>query len=104
MCGIGGVLGDRTGLDERALLAALDHRGPDHRGAIAPAEGVWLAAARLAIRDPSAAGDQPMVDDECALALVYNGEVFNARALRDELEARGHRFRSRSDTEVVLRG
>jgi len=101
MCGIGGVLGDRAGVDGAALLRALDHRGPDRRAVLEPAPGVWLAATRLAIRDPSAAGDQPMADGESAL--VYNGEVYNAGELRARLEGRGHRFRSRSDTEVVLR-
>jgi asparagine synthase (glutamine-hydrolysing) len=101
VCGIGGVIGDRAGVDGAALLAALGHRGPDQRAELAPAPDVWLAATRLAIRDPSAAGDQPMVGGDCAL--VYNGEVYNAGGLRAELEALGQCFRSRSDTEVVLR-
>ncbi|POX56479.1 asparagine synthase (glutamine-hydrolyzing) [Streptomyces sp. Ru71] len=86
-----------------AMTATLTPRGPD-------AGGVWLGERaaighrRLAVVD-LAGGAQPMTDrpDEPALVLTYSGEVYNHHALRAELRARGHRFRTRSDTEVVLR-
>jgi asparagine synthase (glutamine-hydrolysing) len=84
------------------MAAALDHRGPDGDGAFAD-EGVALAFRRLAIIDLSDAGMQPFASDNGALRLLYNGEVYNYRELRRELEARGHRFRSATDTEVILR-
>lgn len=104
MCGIGGIVGDVARFDGAALLRALRHRGPDHQADAAPAPGVWLAAARLAISDPSPAGHQPMQSADGRVTLVYNGEIYNADRLRRELEGRGHVFRSRADTEVVLEG
>jgi asparagine synthase (glutamine-hydrolysing) len=104
MCGIGGILGPAAGLDGAALLAALHHRGPDARGEARPAPDVWLAATRLAINDLSPAGNQPMSTADGALVVVHNGEIYNAPALRDRLSARGHQFRSRCDTEVLLHG
>jgi asparagine synthase (glutamine-hydrolysing) len=84
------------------MTEVLAHRGPD-------GEGSWddgrtaLGHRRLAVIDlPGSA--QPMVSDDHRLALVYNGEVYNFRELRGRLEARGHRFRTAGDTEVVLRG
>ena len=75
-------------------------RGPDGDGSWA--EGpVTLAHRRLKVIDPSSAGDQPMVDDGAAIA--FNGCVYNYRELRVELERHGHRFRSASDTEVILK-
>jgi asparagine synthase (glutamine-hydrolysing) len=102
MCGIAGIIGDPVGLDPPALLKALEHRGPDRQAAVTPSEGVWLAAARLAISDPSPAGNQPMTTPDGALTIVYNGEIYNAAELRKRLTDRGHAFRSRCDTEVVL--
>jgi asparagine synthase (glutamine-hydrolysing) len=84
-----------------AMTAAIAHRGPDD-------EGVWtdgpvaLGNRRLAIIDLSPAGHQPMEDPDGDLVITYNGELYNFRELRAELEARGHRFRSHTDTEVVL--
>jgi asparagine synthase (glutamine-hydrolysing) len=103
MCGIGGIAGDPGGLDGAALLLARRHRGPD-RQAEAALPGAWLCAARLAISDPTRAGDQPMASEDGAVTVVHNGEVYNAEALREALAGRGHRFRSRCDTEVILRG
>lgn len=101
MCGILGYTGPaRPGMLERAsrLIA---HRGPDDAGTWS-ADAVHLAHRRLAIQDLSAAGHQPMVSASGRFVLVYNGEVYNAPELRRELEAEGVRFRSTSDTEVVL--
>ena len=106
MCGIAGIL-DRGGAPVEAaelerMCDALAHRGPDDRGCFASGP-VGLASTRLAIIDVSAAGHQPMRGPDGALVLVYNGELYNFRELTAELERLGHRFVSRSDTEVVLR-
>src|SRR5256714_14941656 len=83
------------------MAAELDHRGPDGDGSYA-SEGVALGFRRLAIIDLSDAGLQPFASDDGALQIVHNGEVYNYRELRRELEAKGHRFRSATDTEVIL--
>lgn len=109
MCGIAGVL-DWRGLAQPgwtpspALLAdmarTLHHRGPDGQGFLTrPAMG--LAHTRLAIID-LAGGDQPLFNEDRRVAVVFNGEVFNYLELRAELVARGHRFRTQSDTEVIV--
>lgn len=86
-----------------AIAEALAHRGPDDRGYyVEPSRGIALAHNRLSIIDLSAAGHQPMMSDDGQVAMVYNGELYNFRELRKELEALGHRFHSRSDSEVVL--
>lgn len=105
MCGISGVvaLGRPPEVDAVAAMAsALDHRGPDGDGAFAD-EGVALGFRRLAVIDLSDAGMQPFPSDDGALRLIHNGEVYNYRELRRELDAFGHRFRSQTDTEVILR-
>jgi asparagine synthase (glutamine-hydrolysing) len=106
MCGIAGIARrEPGGIFEETLLrmgAALRHRGPDGAGVVTD-ELVGLAHVRLSILD-LANGAQPMPNEDGALHIVYNGEVFNYRELRVELEARGHVFRTRTDTEVVLHG
>ena len=84
------------------MVSTLRHRGPDGEGAWS-APGVALGAARLAILDLSPASNQPFRDERADLSLVFNGEIYNYLELRRELEALGHRFRSRGDTEVLLR-
>jgi asparagine synthase (glutamine-hydrolysing) len=106
MCGIvGWLLRPGASFDAASLAAAsglIAHRGPDDHGAWAdPATGVALAHDRLSIIDLSAAGHQPMVGAGGDV-LAYNGELYNYRELRAELEGLGRTFRSRSDTEVVL--
>lgn len=83
------------------MTRALAHRGPDGEGFHA-AEGVALGHRRLAIIDLSDAGLQPFASADGLLQLIHNGEIYNYRELRSELEARGRRFRSATDTEVVL--
>jgi asparagine synthase (glutamine-hydrolysing) len=112
MCGIVGVLGYGVAppsLEQLgAMASALDHRGPDEQGLFRDAT-CGLGHARLSIID-LASGQQPMVgggpsDDgagEDTCVLTYNGEVYNYRELREELVALGYRFRTQSDTEVVL--
>src|SRR5438445_2545800 len=105
MCGITGVvaLGRPSERETAAAMAReLDHRGPDGDGLYADESGVALGFRRLAIIDLSDAGMQPFASDDGALQLVHNGEIYNYRELRAELEAKGHRFRSATDTEVVL--
>ncbi len=83
------------------MLAALHHRGPDDRGVLEN-NNVVLGMTRLAILDTSSGGHQPMVTPDGQIAIVYNGELYNFREERSLLEKHGYRFRSTSDTEVVL--
>ena len=109
MCGIAGIVGvarGRAGEDRlRRMRDTMVHRGPDDSGVWHddPAE-VGLAHRRLSIIDLSPAGSQPMSTDDRRLHLVFNGEIYNHVELRKELEARGHRFRGKSDSEVLLHG
>lgn len=106
MCGIVGGAQAGVGLDPRVLEGMRDllvHRGPDDAGAwCPPGAGVGLGHRRLSIIDLSPGGHQPMEDASGGLQLVFNGEIYNFRALRDELAAGGQAFRTASDTEVVL--
>jgi asparagine synthase (glutamine-hydrolysing) len=89
----------------RRALGLLAHRGPDDEGIWwSPGRNVMLGHRRLSIIDLSAAGHQPMGNEDGTVQIVYNGEVYNFAELREELEARGHRFRSRTDTEVIVHG
>jgi asparagine synthase (glutamine-hydrolysing) len=104
MCGICGVAGGdpvRERDHVRAMVAALGHRGPDDHGVIGTGP-VTLGNTRLAILDLSEAGHQPLGGGEHAGWITYNGEVYNYRELRAELERNGVRFRSGTDTEVIL--
>jgi asparagine synthase (glutamine-hydrolysing) len=105
MCGICGVVGieSREASEPviRRMMAAMVHRGPDEEG-ILFAPPVAAGMRRLSIVD-LAGGSQPVWNDAGTLAIVYNGEVYNFLDLRAELESAGHRFRTRSDTEVALR-
>jgi asparagine synthase (glutamine-hydrolysing) len=104
MCGLCGVV-DLDRPPERdtveRMLDGLAHRGPDGRGVVSE-DGVCLGHLRLAIIDLSDAGLQPMRDDTGRLQLLHNGEVYNYVELREELRAKGHRFRSATDSEVIL--
>jgi len=107
MCGIAGfthsALGVSQGVDEDVIVrmtSALIHRGPDQQGHFA-GKGIALGAVRLKVIDLEG-GDQPLQDEASQTVIVFNGEIYNFRQLRRQLEACGHRFRSRSDTEVAL--
>jgi asparagine synthase (glutamine-hydrolysing) len=109
MCGIAGAIGS---VDEFVAEAvdrahgALRHRGPDDEGTwrdVQDHRGSVLAHRRLAIIDLSADGKQPMHDMESGLTIVFNGEIYNFAVLRAELEALGQVFRTRTDTEVLLK-
>jgi len=103
MCGICGTLAlDGGAADEgavRAMAGALAHRGPDSEGLYVDGP-VGLAARRLAIID-LARGDQPMTNEDGSVVVVQNGELYEHRRLQADLAARGHRFRSHCDTEVL---
>jgi asparagine synthase (glutamine-hydrolysing) len=104
MCGIAGTFGWPDGEQAtRAMNAEIRHRGPDGAGEFHhqdDAVSVHLAHRRLSIIDLSTAANQPFIKDH--LALVFNGEIYNYRELRSELEARGCSFQTSSDTEVLL--
>lgn len=107
MCGIAGFLGlpaSGSMLEAaRAMSGAIAHRGPDADGHwVDETAGVALAHRRLSIIDLSTAGAQPMVSGSGRYVIVFNGEIYNFRALRDELAAGGSSFRGHSDTEVLL--
>lgn len=111
MCGIAGIVlhpsADSSDMPERlrAMASAMAHRGPDDEGFyLAPDGRMGLANRRLAIRDLSPAGHMPMVAAGEAVAITYNGEIYNAGELRLELESLGRVFCSHSDTEVMLHG
>ena len=103
MCGILGCFG---AFDTNALksgLLALNHRGPDDSGLhVDKTAGIGLGHTRLAVIDLSPLGRQPMLSGDGQVVLTFNGEIYNFKALRKELEAKGHVFRGQSDTEVLL--
>jgi asparagine synthase (glutamine-hydrolysing) len=107
MCGIvGGVRHpvEPLAADLAQAVAALAHRGPNDRGRFEdPEAGLALGQTRLSVIDLSAAGHQPMASDDGRVHIVYNGEVYNFGELRRQLTLRGHRFRSGTDTEVILK-
>lgn len=108
MCGIAGIIGYEPETRIGAMLESIEHRGRDD-------EGVWTSDAiddegrraclghrRLSIIDTSSAGHQPMFSEDGRYAITFNGEIYNYRELKKDLEARGHRFHTDTDTEVLL--
>ncbi|MGA9772132.1 MAG: asparagine synthase (glutamine-hydrolyzing) [Blastocatellia bacterium] len=106
MCGICGVVGQADDQLIKNMLARMAHRGPDDEGVYitetATAGRVGLGHLRLAIIDLSPAGHEPMTDASNQIWLTFNGEIYNFKQLRRELEALGHRFKSDSDAEVII--
>ena len=109
MCGIYGFVTTHSDHVDREIMQrmgrALRHRGPDDEGEVIVNSGLVCAALghkRLSIIDLSAAGRQPMANEDKTIWLTLNGEIYNHRELRKDLENKGHRFRSHSDSEVVL--
>jgi asparagine synthase (glutamine-hydrolysing) len=100
MCGINGIT-----FSDRAIIASMNrvckNRGPDDEGVFVD-ESVSLGHRRLSIIDLSPAGHQPMCNEDETIWLVYNGEVYNFQQLRAELEPLGHKFRSHTDSEVII--
>src|ERR1700685_1181647 len=105
MCGIAGVADNEQRAESAAaterMIAALLHRGPDSRG-VQNLGPCVLGNTRLAIVDLSPRGSMPMCNEDSTVWITYNGECYNAGELRPQLAARGHHFRSTTDTEVVL--
>jgi len=107
MCGIAGIFGNGASEHVEAVQKMIDsmsHRGPDGQGIYVSSSGTCvLGHRRLSILDLSEAAAQPMVSSDGNNALVYNGECYNFKELRDEMQNNGERFNSSGDTEVVLR-
>ncbi|MEZ5346276.1 MAG: asparagine synthase (glutamine-hydrolyzing) [Pyrinomonadaceae bacterium] len=107
MCGIAGIVGNKDHTRAReslgVMLDVLKHRGPNDEG-----EEYWPNAAlghrRLSIFDLSAAGHQPMISADGKTGIVFNGAIYNFLTLREELAAKGYKFKSQTDTEVLLHG
>ena len=108
MCGIAGLIDRDPDARIGAMLQSIEHRGRDDDGVWTSAsinehgQRVCLGHRRLSIIDTSSAGHQPMFSHEGRFATIFNGEIYNYRELRDELIAKGHQFRTNSDTEVLL--
>ena len=110
MCGITGFvdlwnMSDARGAEERretldAMCRLIRHRGPDDQGVMLQS-GVALGMRRLSIID-LAGGHQPIANEDDAVTIVCNGEIYNYRELQKELRARGHSFRTNSDTETII--
>src|SRR5882757_8708630 len=104
MCGIAGIIGrkDEAVISEqvRRMTDTIVHRGPDDEG-IHVRGNVGLGMRRLSIIDLSG-GRQPIYNEDGTVAVVFNGEIYNFLELRQELEGRGHQFRTHSDTEVIV--
>lgn len=104
MCGIAAVF-EKGGCAEPLDLDCLSHRGPDARGEWTSPDGrIWLGHTRLAILDLSPAGAQPMHDEETGNVIIFNGEIYNHRQLREEMRHAGVKWKGTSDTETLLAG
>ena len=102
MCGIAGSTDDPEGEAVRAMCAMLRHRGPDDEGVHSDsASGVSIGIRRLSIMDVEG-GHQPLSNEDGSVWVAFNGEIYNHRQLRADLQARGHRFATTSDTEVLV--
>lgn len=102
MCGIAGSFGAPNADAVQKMVVAMHHRGPDDLGMFAD-DACALGHARLSIIDISSGGHQPMASEDGLIQLVFNGEIYNYQTERTDLSARGRRFLTSSDTEVVLR-
>ena len=109
MCGFCGFTGQIENREEvlRAMTRRIAHRGPDSEGYHISGEGqrdsIAIGFRRLSIIDLKT-GDQPLYNEDKSLVLTVNGEIYNYRALRDELIEKGHTFTTESDSEVLLHG
>ena len=107
MCGIVGIFNrNKEPISHRLLKSMTDaiaHRGPDGEGHYIDVN-IALGHRRLAVIDLTPAGNQPMASKDGNIVVTYNGEIYNFQELRIKLEAKGHRFNSRTDTEVLIHG
>ena len=107
MCGIAGFALRKDSTKEvgpeslMAMTRALLHRGPDDEGYYC-GQSIGLGSRRLSIIDLSPAGRMPLFNETRTIAVVQNGEIYNFKELRRELEAKGHKFASKTDTEVLV--
>ena len=106
MCGICGIINLNgqpvEGSRLNPMMKAMKHRGPDDEGSFIE-DNIALGFVRLSIIDLSKAGHQPMLSDDGRYVLIFNGEIYNYIEIRDELIAKGHRFSTKTDTEVLLK-
>src|SRR5512138_2163561 len=104
MCGIAGIIrwdgGPVAGEDIRAMCRVLEHRGPDEQG-VHLGDGFALGMRRLSIIDLET-GQQPVSNEDGSVWVVFNGEIYNYRELRQRLERNGHVFRTAGDTETIV--
>src|SRR6187549_1527405 len=107
MCGIAGFISPNNTeqISERealldAMCRVITHRGPDEQGMMVEGEAA-LGMRRLSIIDLKT-GQQPIYDESGNLAIVFNGEIYNYQALKKDLESRGHKFKTNSDTETIV--
>jgi len=105
MCGIVGFTNSITDTDEilGRMMDRIRHRGPDAEGKYID-DGIALGHRRLSIIDVSSTGDQPIFSEDGSLVIVFNGEIYNYRSIRDRLIDKGYNFRTKTDTEVLLYG
>src|SRR5947208_6596057 len=110
MCGIAGLISQNPQAFINSMLRSIEHRGRDDEGVWtsqpidAEERRVCLGHRRLSIIDTSSAGHQPMITADGRFVVILNGEIYNYRELRDQLATKGHRFRTQTDTEVLLAG
>jgi len=106
MCGICGIIDFKNnGVEEsslKSMMQAMKHRGPDDEG-IFTEDNIGLGFVRLSIIDLSPLGHQPMFSEDGKYVIVFNGEIYNYIEIREELKAKGYKFKSNSDTEVLLK-
>ena len=105
MCGIVGFSNNVSDADEvlGRMLDRIKHRGPDAEGKYID-EGIALGHRRLSIIDVSSSGDQPIFNEDGSLVIIFNGEIYNYREIREKLIEAGHKFSTNTDTEVLIHG
>lgn len=105
MCGIVGFTNNISNSDEvlGKMMDRIKHRGPDAYGKFID-DDIALGHRRLSIIDVSSSGDQPIFNEDRSLVIVFNGEIYNYRSIRDELIEKGHKFSTNTDTEVLIHG
>src|ERR1043165_1064116 len=107
MCGIAGLIDQNPETPMRAMLNAIEHRGRDDEGlwtsqVVNEAGRVCFGHRRLSIIDTSSAGHQPMKSNDGRFVVMLNGEIYNYRELRQQLQSKGHQFHTQTDTEVLI--